>query len=202
MSSNIKDINDFVKRSAEKKKSEDEIKRIYSKNDILEKAVQKRKNMDAEIRKSGTSKFVWAFKVSAAAAFLIICSYMSINYMDFYRSQTKDMQLYYTQKPDVFGKLSITMETNIRSETASLIPETIDASCRMKISEILGKLAKCEFALCNINRITKTGNMDENLFEVDYLTREEKITFKVSYNSNNCKIFEADSILHKVPIDL
>ena len=45
MSSNIKDINDFVKQAVEKKKAEDEKKRLSTKNDILEKAVQKRKNI-------------------------------------------------------------------------------------------------------------------------------------------------------------
>ena len=168
----------------------------------MQKAVKKRKDIDAEVGKSGTSKLVFAFKVSAAAALLITCTFLSFKYMGYYRSQTKDMQLYYTQNPDVFGKLSMTMESNLRSETPSLIPENIDASGRMKITEILGKLAKSEFALCGVNKIANHGNMDENLFEVDCLTREEKIVFKVSYNNDDCKILEADSSRHRVPIDL
>ena len=202
MSSNIKDINDFVKKSAEKKKSEEEKKRLYSKNDILEKAVKKRISMDAEIRKSGTTKLVFAFKVSAVAAFLIICSYLSINYMDFYRSQTKDMQLYYSKKPDVIGRLSMAMESNLRSESTSLIRENTDVSHRTKILEILGKLAKSEFELCGVNKIANPGKIDESLFEVNCLTRDEKIVFKVSYKSDNCKILDADSTHHRVPIDL
>ncbi len=204
MSNNIKNINDFVRRSAEKQKTKELNSREASKQDIVQGAIQAKKIVEMEFARKGNGKLLRLSKPALLLSSIGLIIFCSVKYVDFYNNQMKDIKSCYLKNPDVYGRISKNFDESLRQGTLSPADNAMSPDEKSKIIGILEKIPKEPYEISSIRKFENNTDGGDNgyFFNVSCLTRENMIVFLVSYSGRSCKILRAESTPNKFPVDL